>query len=97
MDSLLVAILRKLTEEKPVVIKPGKTRNRPSWSMILRTIQGVFKALFTIFISPTVKLTDLETNKNYSSKTWVRPDKLTNRTDFETILEDLILRSKFRN
>ena len=87
----LVAILRKLTEEKPVVIKPGKTRNRPSWSMILRTIQGVFKALFTIFISPTVKLALLETNKNYSTKTWVRPDKLTNRTDFETILEDLIL------
>jgi hypothetical protein len=87
----LVAILRKLTEEKPVAIKPTKSKARPSWSMILRTIQGVFKALFTIFVSPTVKLADLESSKNYSSKTWSRPDKLTNRTDFETILENLIL------
>jgi hypothetical protein len=38
-----------------------------------------------------VKLAEVETSKNYSSKTWSRPDKLTNRTDFETILENLIL------
>jgi len=87
----LVAILRKLTEEKPVVIKPSKSRARPSWSMILRTIQGILKALFAIFISPNVKLANLETSKNYSSKDWSRPDRLTNRTDFETILENLIL------
>jgi hypothetical protein len=87
----LVAILRKLTEEKPVAIKSTKSKARPSWSMILRTIQGVFKALFVIFLSPNVKLADAESNKNYSSKDWSRPDKLTNRTDFETILENLIL------
>lgn len=87
----LVAILRKLTEEKPGVISRTKSRNKPSWSMVLRTIQGVFKALFTILFSPNVKMTNLETSKNYSATSWVRPDRLTNRTDFETILENLIL------
>jgi hypothetical protein len=87
----LVAILRKLTEEKTVALKTTKTRAKPSWSMILRTIQGVFKALFIILFSPAVKLVNFETSKNYSTKDWSRPDRLTNRTDFETILENLIL------
>ena len=39
----------------------------------------------------SVSFLKIATRESPSAKAWSRPDKLTNRTDFETILENLIL------
>ena len=88
----LVAILKRLTEKNPSPItKPVRYRSKPSWNLAFRTLQGIGKTIEALVFSPKVKLALSGRGVEYSSSDWQKPLVKSNRTDFESILEKLVL------
>ncbi len=88
----LVAILKRLTEKTPSPItKPLRSKSTPTFHLAFRTMLGVGKTISALVFSPKVKLNLPHHSINYSSSDWQKPALRNNRTDFENILEKLIL------